>query len=172
MEILTISGASNSPWSVWKKICLEYYILLLFSISPQLLAQRWPLSLNLSYPSPPQVRGFYSTCHSQITIYMSTSSTRMRSQEGKRLCLVCVPAKLLQSCLTLCNLIDCQAPLSIGFSRQEYWRGLLSLLRGIFPTQGSNPHLLSLPALADGLFTTSTIWEARLRLTYFYILSI
>ena len=31
-----------------------------------------------------------------------------------------------QSCLTLCDPIDCvapQAPLSMGFSRQEYWHG-------------------------------------------------
>ena len=31
-----------------------------------------------------------------------------------------------------------QAPLSVGFSRQEYWSGLPCLLQGIFPTQGSN----------------------------------
>ena len=35
-----------------------------------------------------------------------------------------------------------QAPLSMGFSRQEYWIGLYFLLQGIFPTQGSNPGLL------------------------------
>ena len=58
----------------------------------------------------PQVRGFCSTCRSQITIYMSTSSMRMRSQEGEWLCLVCVPAKLLQSCLTLCDPIDWSLP--------------------------------------------------------------
>ena len=35
-------------------------------------------------------------------------------------------AQLLQSCLTLCNLwtVTHQAPLSMGFSRQEYWSGL------------------------------------------------
>ena len=32
-----------------------------------------------------------------------------------------VHAKSLQSCLTLCNLVSCQASLSVGFSRQEYW---------------------------------------------------
>ena len=32
-----------------------------------------------------------------------------------------------------------QAPLSMGFSRQEYWSGFL---QGIFLTQGSNPGLL------------------------------
>ena len=36
-----------------------------------------------------------------------------------------------------------QAPLSMGFSRQEYWSGLpCSLLQGILPVQGSNPCLL------------------------------
>ena len=30
---------------------------------------------------------------------------------------------------------------SMGFSRPEYWSGSLSLLQGIFPTQGSNPGL-------------------------------
>ena len=33
-------------------------------------------------------------------------------------------------------------PLSMGFFRQEYWSGLLFLLQGIFPTQGSNLCLL------------------------------
>ena len=37
-----------------------------------------------------------------------------------------------------------QAPLSMGFSRQEHWSGLHALLQGIFPTQRSNPHLLCL----------------------------
>ena len=34
-----------------------------------------------------------------------------------------------------------QAPLSLGFSRQEYWSGLPALLQGISPTQESNPGL-------------------------------
>ena len=37
-----------------------------------------------------------------------------------------------------------QAPLSMGFSRQEYWSGLPCLPPGIFPTQGSYPCLLHL----------------------------
>ena len=35
-----------------------------------------------------------------------------------------------------------QAPLSMGFPRQEYWMGRHFLLQGIFPTQGLNPSLL------------------------------
>ena len=35
-----------------------------------------------------------------------------------------------------------QAPLSMGFSRQECWSGLPSPPPGDLPSQGSNPHLL------------------------------
>ena len=37
-----------------------------------------------------------------------------------------------------------QAPLLIGFSKQEYWSGLTYLLQGIFLAQGWNQCLLSL----------------------------
>ena len=37
--------------------------------------------------------------------------------------------------------IACQAPLYLEFPKQEYWSGLHLLFQGIFPTQGSNPHL-------------------------------
>ena len=36
--------------------------------------------------------------------------------------------------------------------------GSYTLLQGVFPTQRSNPHLIS-PALAGGFFTTSITWE-------------
>ena len=39
---------------------------------------------------------------------------------------------------------SCQAHVSMGFSRQEYWSGLPYLLQGIFLSQRSNPHLLHL----------------------------
>ena len=51
-----------------------------------------------------------------------------------------------QSCLTLCDPMVCslsyQGPLSMEFSRKEYWSGLPFLLQGIIPTQGSNLGLL------------------------------
>ena len=59
----------------------------------------------------------------------------------------------------------CQAPLSIGFSRQEYWTGCKTPLQRIFWTQGSNPHLLSLlhwqvgslPLVPPGKSTSSLV---------------
>ena len=44
-----------------------------------------------------------------------------------------------------------QAPLCMGFSRQEYCH---ALLQGIFPTQGWNLHLLHLPAFSGTFFIT------------------
>ena len=38
--------------------------------------------------------------------------------------------------------------------------GCHALLWGIFLIQGLNRHLLDLPALASGFFTTNTTWEA------------
>ena len=51
-----------------------------------------------------------------------------------------------QLCLTLVIpwTVAQHAPLSIEFSRQEYWSGMPFLLQGIFLTQGSNPCILSL----------------------------
>ena len=57
-------------------------------------------------------------------------------------------------------IIVCQAPQFTGCSRQEYWSGFPCPPPGIFPTQGSNLHLMS-PALAGGFFTTSASWEAH-----------
>ena len=54
-----------------------------------------------------------------------------------------------------------QAPLSMGFSRQEYWSGLPGPFPGDLPDPGIEPTSLVSPALAGGFFTTSTTWEAK-----------
>ena len=56
--------------------------------------------------------------------------------------------------------VACQAPLSVGFSRQEYWSGLPCSLPGYLPHPGSEPMSLMSPALAGRFFTTSATWEA------------
>ena len=50
-----------------------------------------------------------------------------------------------------------EAPLSMGFSRQEYWSGLPCPPPGDLSNPGIEP--IS-PALAGGFFTTSATWEA------------
>ena len=56
---------------------------------------------------------------------------------------VCQVVSVMSDSTTLWT-VDRQAPLSMGFSRQKYWSGCYTLLQGIFPTQGSNLHLLNL----------------------------
>ena len=53
-----------------------------------------------------------------------------------------------------------QAPLSMGFSRQEYQSGLPCPPPGDLPNPGIEPKALPSPALAGGFFTTSATWEA------------
>ena len=52
-----------------------------------------------------------------------------------------------------------QAPLSMRFSRQEYWSGLPFPTPRDLPDPGIKPESLASPALAGRFFTTSTTWE-------------
>ena len=60
-----------------------------------------------------------------------------------------------QSCLTHCDpmTVALQAPLSMEFSRQEYWNVLPFPTPGDLATLGINPGSLMPPALAGGFFT-------------------
>ena len=53
-----------------------------------------------------------------------------------------------------------QAPLSMGFFRQEYWSRLPYSPLEDLPDPGIEPASLTSPAHAGGFFTTSTTWEA------------
>ena len=53
-----------------------------------------------------------------------------------------------------------QAPLSMGFSRQEYWSGLLCPPPGDLPDPGIELGCLMSPELAGDFFTTLATWEA------------
>ena len=53
-----------------------------------------------------------------------------------------------------------QAPLSMGFSRQEYWSELPCPPLGNLPSPGIKPVSLMSLVSAGGFFTTSTTWEA------------
>ena len=71
---------------------------------------------------------------------------------------VCVRAQtLVQLRVTLCT-VALQTPLSMGFSRQDYWSGLPCLSSGDLPDPGTDSRLLP---LAGRFFTTSATWEAR-----------
>ena len=54
-----------------------------------------------------------------------------------------------------------QAPLSVGFSRQDCWSGLPWPAPGDLPNPGIELTSLKSPALAGGFFTTSFTWKAH-----------
>ena len=53
-----------------------------------------------------------------------------------------------------------KALLSVGFSKQEYWSGLLCPPPGDLPHPGIEPMSLMSPTLAGEFYTTSTTWKA------------
>ena len=56
------------------------------------------------------------------------------------------PFSHVQFFVTLWN-VDCHAPLSMGFSKQEYWSELPCLPPGDLPNPGTEPTSLTSPAL-------------------------
>ena len=54
-----------------------------------------------------------------------------------------------------------QTPLSMWFSRQEHWSGLLCPPPGDLPDPGIEPASLKSPALAGRIFITGATWEAQ-----------
>ena len=63
-----------------------------------------------------------------------------------------------QSCLTLCDPLETvahQAPLSMGFSRQEYCSGFSCPPSGDLPNPGMEPASLASPPLTGGFFTAA-----------------
>ena len=74
----------------------------------------------------------------------------------------CVCSKLLSRVQLFATpwIVVHQALLSMGLSRQEHWSGLPCPPSGNLPYQEMEPMSLMSPALAGGLFTTSSTWEA------------
>ena len=62
-------------------------------------------------------------------------------------------------CATLW-IVACQVPLSLGFSRQEYWSGSPCPSPGDLPNLGILPMSLMSPTLVHGCFIISFTWEA------------
>ena len=79
---------------------------------------------------------------------------------------VCMCVSVTQSCPTLCNFMDCETPLSMGFSRQEYWSGLSFLPSGV----------LSNPGTTSAIFLFQTIrWSfslSPLTFSFMFIIAI
>ena len=76
---------------------------------------------------------------------------------------MCLHAKSLQTCPTLCHPMD-RSPRGssiMGFSRQEYWSGLPCPPPGDLPNPGMESPSLTFPALTGRFFTSSATWQAQ-----------
>ena len=125
----------------------------------------------LSSGAPPRLHGFTgrgrrkegaTTQHTCVTPYSFGALLPSNPSQVGLVLLIhpCVCAKCFSCVWLFATLwtIACQAPLSVGFSKQEYWSGLPCLPPGALPYTGIKP---ASPALAGGFFTTSATWEAR-----------
>ena len=68
------------------------------------------------------------------------------AQQFPNFLLIISSSFVTKSCLTLATpqTVACQAPLSMGFSRQEYWNGLPFPSPGDLPNPGIKPGSLAL----------------------------
>ena len=109
---------------------------------------------------PQKLYGFLSLCSFLLFEY------------ARCIQVLCACMQSWSSCVSLCTMyrvqctmyyvlwsVACQAPLSMGSSRQEYWSGLSSLPPRDLPDSG----ILYLPVLVGGFFTTSAMWEAHIQ---------
>ena len=83
-------------------------------------------------------------------------------EEGSTVWCVCVCVCVCACTLSHVRLFEiqravvCQAPLSIEFFRQDYWRKLLFPTPEDLPDPGMEPTYHASPALAGGFFTTAS----------------
>ena len=97
-------------------------------------------------------------CTSPGTSCTLSSASDLAAREPALWPLASVHAKSSQSCPTLCGPMDTiarQAPLSTGFSRQQYWSELPWPPPGDLRNPGIEPASLMSPTLAGRFFSTS-----------------
>ena len=86
---------------------------------------------------------------------------RWKSLVSECLMCACVPSRFSHIQLfAMLWTVTPQAPLSMRFSRQGYWSGVLYPPPGDLPDPGIEPASLMSPALAGRFFTTSATWES------------
>ena len=108
------------------------------------------------------------TQHSISTPHLWPLASTSALSDSKNSTILDVLFSCVLSCFTRAPLfatawtVGRQAPLSLGFSRQDYWNGLPCPPLGDLPNPAIKPASLMPPALAGGFFTTSTTREAQI----------
>ena len=102
----------------------------------------------------------FACCVPESVLYASVSIPTL--QIGSAVSFFWIPCVCMLSCFSRVRLFETlwtaahQAPLSMGFSRQEYRRGLPCPPPRDLPDPGIEPTSLMSPASAGGFFTTTT----------------
>ena len=114
-------------------------------------SRQWNLNISFFFSSAQlEYKGFFSHIRSLEQAVSTLVNSTAQWSQGSRLGCVHVYS-VTQSCLTLQpHPLACQASLSMGFSRQEYWSGLPFPPLADLPNPGIKP---TSPALAGGFFT-------------------
>ena len=135
------------------------------------VAHQAPLSMGFSrqeywsgLPCPPpgdlRNSGIKLTSPALAGGFFPTSTTWDTLKEILLLLLLLSHFSRVQLFVTLWNIAH-QAPLSMGFSRQQHWSGLPCPPPGDLPDPGVKSMSLVSPALAGRFFTTSATWKAQ-----------
>ena len=110
--------------------------------------------------------------HYRLTGHESGQSLGDGEGQGSLAC--CSPCACVLSSFSCVRLfvtpwtVGCQAPLSMGFSRQEYWSGLPFPSPGDLPDPGIEPASLMSPALVGGFFIRTLLPMVCSCIFYFY----
>ena len=160
------NSSSSSP-SPETKICLFTYMKihsLLHSFDKHTVMEP-PLQLRYRIFSSPLKYSLmqYSQClapsHVLLSLWLPFPECRIKKTIEYPFNFVLSRFSHIQLFATLWT-VACQASLSIGFSRQEYWSGLPFPPLGKLSDPGIKPASLMSPELAAWFFTTSSTWEA------------
>ena len=93
--------------------------------------------------------------HSFINRHSVASSCKMNNAAVNMVCTYVLSRFSHVRLLMMLGNVARQAPLSMRFSRQEYWSGLPFPPPGDLPDPGIEPESFRSPALTEGFFTTS-----------------
>ena len=122
-----------------------------FSLNKCTLTSKKPLILPLFLAAP----------YCMHDLKFPNQGSNLQPLHWKYVCVcACSVASAVSNSATLWTVAR-QAPLSMGFSRQEYGSGLPFLLPGDLPNPGIELVSLASPALAGRFFTTSIAVEVQ-----------
>ena len=122
------------------------------SLIPSLNGRQPPLDDALSKQT-----AFSGVARKESPLLISQQVPAVKQEAGMCACQI---ASVMSNSATPWTLAH-QAPLFMGFSRQEYWSGLPCPPPGDLSDPGMKPMSSVFPALAGGYFTTCASWKAH-----------